>query len=181
MKQIPNLLTLSRLILAPYLFYLMTRADYAAVIPWFIVIAITDSLDGYLARKLDAGSRLGAYLDPIADKLLLSGSFLVLAITGAIDTWIAVVVLGRDVLILAGAGVLYMRKALHDFPPSVFGKLSTFAQILFIGFRLGVLAGISVDPVADALQWVAAALAVVSAADYARRLAAAPNPATSQE
>jgi cardiolipin synthase len=164
--------------MAPYVFWLMARREYGALIPWFIVIAITDSLDGYLARKLHANSRLGAYLDPIADKLLLSGSFLVLALTGAIDRWIAIVVLGRDALILAGAGVLYLRKELREFPPSVWGKLSTFVQILFVCFRVGVLDGIPVGPIAISLQWAAAALAVASVADYARRVCGSQAPRT---
>ena len=62
---------------------------------WFIVIAVTDVVDGFLARRFNASSRLGAYLDPIADKVLLSGTFLVLALTGAMEGWLAVVVLGR--------------------------------------------------------------------------------------
>ena len=169
-RHIPNLLTASRLVLAPYVFSLMARREYGALIPWFIVIAVTDSVDGYLARRWSASSRAGAYLDPIADKLLLSGSFVVLALTGGIDWWIAAVVLGRDALILLGAGILYLRKALRDFPPSVWGKLSSFVQILFICFRLGVLDGIPVAPAAVALEWTVAALAVASAADYATRL-----------
>ena len=169
-RHIPNLLTASRLVLAPYVFFLMARHEYGTLIPWFIVIAITDSVDGYLARRWGASSRAGAYLDPIADKVLLSGSFLVLALTGGIDWWIAAVVLGRDALILLGAGILYLRKTAREFPPSMWGKLSSFAQILFICFRIGVLDGIPVTPVALALQWTVAALAVASAADYARRL-----------
>jgi cardiolipin synthase (CMP-forming) len=173
-RHIPNLLTVARLALAPYVFLLMTRREYGAVIPWFIVIAATDSLDGYLARRWRATSRWGAYLDPLADKLLLSGSFLVLALTGGIEWWLATVVLGRDALILLGAGILYLRKASREFPPSVWGKLSSFAQILFLGFRLGVLVGIAVSPIALALQWMVAALTVASLADYGRRMVHGP-------
>jgi cardiolipin synthase (CMP-forming) len=169
-RHIPNLLTVSRLILAPYVFFLMARREYGPLIPWFIAIAVTDSLDGYLARRWNASSPAGAYLDPLADKLLLSGSFLVLALTGGIDWWIAAVVLGRDALILLGAGILYMRKASREFPPSMWGKLSSFAQILFLCFRIGVLDGIHVAPAAVALQWTVAVFAAASAAHYARRL-----------
>jgi len=177
-RHIPNLLTLARLALAPYVFLLMSRRDYGTVIPWFIVIAVTDSLDGYLARKWHASSRWGAYLDPLADKLLLSGSFLVLALTGGIDWWLAAVVLGRDALILLGAGILYLRKLSREFPPSIWGKLSSLAQILFVGFRVGVLAGIAVSPIAFALEWIVAALAVASLADYGRRMVRAAVPRT---
>ena len=82
MKHLPNLLTAARLALTPYLFWLMVRHEYRTIIPWFIAIAVTDVVDGFLARRFEASSRLGAYLDPVADKVLLSGTFLVLALTG---------------------------------------------------------------------------------------------------
>jgi len=93
-KHLPNLLTAARLALAPYLFLLMFRHQYSTIIPLFILIGVTDVVDGFLARRYGASSRLGAYLDPIADKVLLSGTFLVLALTGALEPWLAVVVLG---------------------------------------------------------------------------------------
>ena len=170
MKHLPNLLTAARLALAPYLFLLMFRHQYRTIIPLFIVIGVTDVVDGYLARRLHAGSRLGAYLDPIADKILLSGTFLVLALTGANESWLAAVVLGRDVMILATAGVLYMTTKRRNFPPSRWGKASTFVQIVFLCFQIGYLAGIAVAPVVIALKWITVALAIVSLADYARTI-----------
>ena len=95
MKHLPNLLTAARLALAPYLFLLMFQHRYSTIIPLFIIIGITDVVDGFLARRFHASSRLGAYLDPIADKVLLSGTFLVLAITGAIARRAAVSRFGR--------------------------------------------------------------------------------------
>ena len=171
MKYLPNLLTAARLALTPYLFWLMVRHEYRTIIPWFIVIGVTDVVDGFLARRYQASSRLGAYLDPIADKVLLSGTFLVLALTGAMETWLAVVVLGRDVLILAAAGVLYLATGRRNFPPSPWGKLSTFVQILFLCFQIGYLSGIAVAPAVTALKWLTVVLVVVSLSDYARRVA----------
>ena len=171
MKHLPNLLTAARLALTPYLFWLMVRHEYRTIIPWFIVIGVTDVVDGFLARRFQASSRLGAYLDPIADKVLLSGTFLVLALTGAMETWLAVVVLGRDVLILAAAGVLYLATGRRNFPPSPWGKLSTFVQILFLCFQIGYLSGIAVAPAVTALKWLTVVLVVVSLSDYARRVA----------
>jgi len=153
------------------LFWLMVRHEYRTIIPWFIVIGVTDVVDGFLARRFQASSRLGAYLDPIADKVLLSGTFLVLALTGAMETWLAVVVLGRDVLILAAAGVLYLATGRRNFPPSPWGKLSTFVQILFLCFQIGYLSGIAVAPAVTALKWLTVVLVVVSLSDYARRVA----------
>lgn len=170
MKHLPNLLTAARLVLAPYLFLLMFRHQYRPIIPLFILIGVTDVADGFLARQLGASSRLGAYLDPLADKILLSGTFLVLALTGAIETWLAAVVLGRDVLILAAAGVLYLVTARRNFPPSPWGKFSTFVQVVFLCFQIGYLSGIAVAPAVTVLKWLTVALAAVSLADYARRM-----------
>jgi cardiolipin synthase (CMP-forming) len=169
-KHLPNLLTAARLALTPYLFFLMFRHQYRSIIPLFILVAVTDVADGFLARHFKASSRLGAYLDPLADKILLSGTFLVLALTGAIEFWLAAVVLGRDVLILATAGVLYLSSARRNFPPSVWGKFSTFVQVVYLCFQIGYLAGIPVAATATALKWLTVVLAVVSLADYSRRL-----------
>jgi cardiolipin synthase len=174
-KQIPNLLTLARLALTPYLFLLMSRHDYRGLLWPFALVGLTDVLDGYLARRWHTASRLGAILDPLADKILLSGTFLVLALTGAIEAWIAVVVLGRDVLILAGAGALSLAKPGTQFPPSPWGKLSTFAQVLYIMFAMGALSGIKVTPAVVALQWAVAALAAITLFDYARRTRVIPR------
>ncbi len=176
MKHIPNLLTVARLALTPYLFLLMWRHDYHGLMWPFALVAITDVLDGFLARRFGSTSPWGAYLDPIADKFLLSGTFLVLALTGAIPAWLAIVVLGRDIAILAAAGILYLAKSRRTFPPSPWGKLSTFVQVLYIMFAMGALAGIKVAPAVGALQWAVVALLIVSLADYARRTV---RPATS--
>ncbi len=167
MKHLPNLLTAARLALAPYLFLMMFRHQYRTIIPLFIIISVTDVADGYFARRFDAASRLGAYLDPIADKILLSGAFLVLALTGAIESWLAAVVLGRDVMILATAGVLYLTTKRRNFPPSRWGKASTLVQIVFLCFQIGLLAGLAVAPVVISLKWMTVALVIASLADYA--------------
>jgi cardiolipin synthase len=166
-KHLPNLLTAARLALTPYLLLLIFRRQYRSVIPLFILISLTDIADGYLARRLHASSRLGSYLDPIADKILLSGTFLVLALNGAIESWVAAVVLGRDFLILATAGVLYLTTGRRNFPPSRWGKFSTFVQILFLCFQIGLLAGISVAPAVSGLKWLTLGLTIASLADYA--------------
>jgi cardiolipin synthase len=174
-KHLPNLLTAARLALTPYLFFLMVRHQYRSIIPLFILIAVTDVADGLLARRLEAASRLGAYLDPLADKVLLSGTFLVLALTGAVEFWLAAVVLGRDALILATAGILYLSTGRRNFPPSVWGKFSTFVQVVYLCFQIGYLAGIPVAAAATALKWLTVALAIVSLADYARRITTEPR------
>ena len=147
------------------MFVLLIRREYRATLVLFAIAGLTDFLDGLAARKFGATSRLGAALDPVADKVLLSGTFLTLALTGAIETWVAAVVLGRDVLILATAGVLYFAKSRRDFPPSLWGKISTVVQIAFVLVIVGQVGG----AIVIALKWTTVALAVVSGADYLRR------------
>jgi len=87
---------------------------------------------GLLARSLDQKTRLGAYLDPIADKLLLSSSFVVLALNGQIRWWLTILVLGRDVLILTTAAVILLTAGYRALPPSIYGKLTTTLQIILV-------------------------------------------------
>lgn len=152
------------MVLAPFVFALLIQREYRTVLVLFAIAGLTDFLDGLAARKFGSTSRLGAALDPIADKVLLSGTFLTLALTGAIETWVAAVVLGRDVLILAAAAVLYLAKSRRSFPPSTWGKISTVVQIAFVLVIVGQVGG----AVFIALKWATVALAVVSGADYAR-------------
>jgi cardiolipin synthase len=174
-KLVPNLLTAARILAAPYLFWLTWQRAYTPVIVLFIAIGLTDVADGVVARRFHASSRVGAYLDPIADKLLLSGMFVTLFLARLIDPWLALFVLGRDVLIVLAAAGFYLAKARRDFPPSVWGKISTFAQILFVCFRIGELDGVHVHLAVIGLEWAVGALVLVSTADYARRVSL-PNP-----
>ena len=166
MKQIPNLLTAARLLAAPYILYLLWTGEYRTALVWFSIASFTDVLDGFLARRFQAGSRLGALLDPIADKVLLSGSFLMLGLKGVIPLWLMALVLGRDLLILGFAMVALTRKLCRDFPPSVWGKASTAAQIAYMLFAVGHEAAISPLIVATILGWIAATLTLWSGIDY---------------
>jgi cardiolipin synthase len=97
-----------------------------------ILAGLTDGLDGLLARSLNQKSALGAYLDPIADKLLLSSSFVVLALNQRIGWWLAALVLGRDVILLTAASVILVAGGYRPFPPSIYGKATTALQILLV-------------------------------------------------
>lgn len=167
MRHIPNLLSAARLVLAPYLFVLLWRRQYALALAFSVVAGLTDGLDGLLARRFQVSSRLGAYLDPIADKVLLSGAFLTLALDGAIERWLAVVVLGRDVMILLFAVGAFLMTSIRNFPPSIWGKASTAAQIAFIGVLLAHFAGFTGVFLVVAMKWLTAALACWSGGHYA--------------
>jgi cardiolipin synthase len=169
LKQIPNLLSLARVVLAPYLFYLLWQGEYRIALAVILICGVTDGLDGLAARRFNANSRVGAYLDPIADKILLSGAFITLALRGTIETWLAVVVLGRDVFILAMVAAGFLLTSIRSFPPTFSGKASTTAQIIFILLLIMHLAG-WIGPFLVVLEkWITVGWAVLSGVEYAVR------------
>jgi cardiolipin synthase len=125
----PNILTLLRICLAPFLVAAILEDRYALSFVLFVAAGITDALDGTLARILRQRTMLGHYLDPVADKLLLSTLFLVLTHKGLIPARVTVLVFGRDVGILVVAAILYAAVGRREFRPSIFGKADTLVQI----------------------------------------------------
>jgi cardiolipin synthase len=125
----PNLLTLVRICLAPFLVAAILEGRFALSFYLFLAAGLTDALDGTLARLLKQRTMLGQYLDPVADKLLLSTLFLVLMHEGLIPARVTVMVFGRDVGILVVAALLYAATGRRDFRPSIFGKANTLAQL----------------------------------------------------
>ena len=123
------MLTLLRICLAPFLVAAILGGRFELGFILFIVAGLTDALDGALARWLKQRSMLGQYLDPVADKLLLSTIFLVLMHEKLIPTTVTVLVFGRDVGILLVAAILYMAVGRREFKPSIFGKANTIAQV----------------------------------------------------
>jgi cardiolipin synthase len=125
----PNLLTLLRICLAPFLVAAILEDRYALSLGLFVAAGLTDALDGLLARLLKQRTMVGQYLDPVADKLLLSTLFLVLTHMALIPMRVTVLVFGRDVGILVVAAILYAAAGRRDFSPSIFGKANTLAQV----------------------------------------------------
>jgi len=125
----PNLLTLLRICLAPFLVAAILEGRFALGFALFIVAGLTDALDGTLARLLKQRTVLGAYLDPVADKLLLSTLFLVLMHMSLIPVTVTVLVFGRDVGILVVAAILYAATGRREFSPSLLGKANTLVQV----------------------------------------------------
>jgi cardiolipin synthase (CMP-forming) len=168
---LPNLFTLVRLLLAPVIVGAIWNRHAFAALAIFAVAAATDVIDGYLARHFGASTASGAFLDPIADKLLLTGVYLALALAGSVPWWLVAVILGRDLLILAASAVALAATKLRAFPPSRWGKASTFFQIVtavaFLGrdaFGWPLLAVFS-----EALIWPTLALTLWSGVDYGWR------------
>jgi len=135
----PNQLTLLRMIFLPFIVINLVKHDFKWALALFILAGLSDGLDGLLARTLHQQTVLGQYLDPIADKLLMSTMFLVLSIEHQIPWKYTVLVFSRDVSILLVGGVLFMIAGLRDFRPSIFGKANTFAQVGAIFFVLLLL------------------------------------------
>jgi cardiolipin synthase len=130
----PNQLTLARLAFLPFIIIKIVEGKYGWALILFMLAGLSDGLDGLLARRLKQQTLLGQYLDPIADKLLLSTVFLVLSIVHKIPWKFTVMVFSRDICILAVSAVLYTIAGLRDFRPSIFGKANTFAQLAAVVF-----------------------------------------------
>jgi len=176
----PNLLTLARICLAPFLVAAILEDRFALSFGLFLVAGLTDALDGTLARVLKQHTILGSYLDPVADKLLLSTLFLVLMHKGLIPARVTVIVFGRDVGILVVAAILYAAVGRRDFAPSIFGKANTFAQVAAVAAVLlqQLTAAYWVTVVRLAMLDATMVLTVVSGLHYAwiaSRRVAFPN------
>jgi cardiolipin synthase len=170
LRSAPNLLTLLRMCLAPFLVAAILEEHYALSFGLFLAAGITDALDGTLARLLKQRSTFGAYLDPVADKLLLSTLFLVLLHEGLMPVTVTVLVFGRDVGILLVSALLYAAVGRREFHPSIWGKANTLAQI-------AAVSAVLLEKVTPDWYWVEAfrtvaldatmALTVISGLHYA--------------
>jgi len=136
-RHLPNLLTLLRLISVPVTLWLMVENRMAPAFWLFAAAGVTDAVDGAVARLFDAHSALGAILDPLADKVLLVSTYIALGLAGFLPLWLVVLVVLRDVLIVAYALVYTLAGTPHG-SPSLISKINTLAQIMLAGV---VLAG----------------------------------------
>ena len=132
----PNQLTLLRMMFLPFIVIKLVEGHYYGALILFVLAGFSDGLDGLLARTLRQQTLLGQYLDPIADKLLLSTIFLVLSILHKIPWKFTVLVFSRDISIVCASAVLYAIAGMRDFRPSIFGKANTFAQVAAVFFVL---------------------------------------------
>ena len=132
----PNTITLLRLVFVPFIVINVLDGNMAIAVILFVLAGASDALDGLLARALHQKSLIGQYLDPIADKLLLSSLFLVLSFTAYIPWRYTVLVFSRDLCILVVSAVLYATSTFRDFKPSIFGKINTVFQVAAVFFVL---------------------------------------------
>ena len=141
MLTLPNFLTLLRIVAIPVFLVLLARHAYAAAFMLFLAAGVTDTVDGALARLTDSRTELGAVLDPMADKMLLVSSFLVLGYAGAIAPWLVVLIVSRDAIVVLGYFLIYfVHQEAMKVDPSRLGKVNTFFELFTVGFALMTLA-----------------------------------------
>lgn len=135
---LPNLITLFRILLTPVFINLLIYGYHGWALTVFLVASLTDSLDGLIARIANQRTRLGAYLDPMADKLLLTASFVTLAVLHVIPTWSVVIVVSRDLILILGALALYLTQSLQEISPTFLGKSTTTVQLIYVIMVLAI-------------------------------------------
>jgi cardiolipin synthase (CMP-forming) len=166
---LPNLITLGRVILVPLVFWLVVTGQTQAAFFAFLVAGISDAVDGYLAKSFGWKTELGSYLDPLADKLLVVSIFLALGVDGALPVWLVVTVVSRDILIVIAIMLSWLLGNPMRIRPLAISKANTAAQIVLVatvladeGFGLGLSMARLV------MIWVTGALTVASLAAYLR-------------
>ena len=166
---VPNLLTLTRLFIIPFLVITILDGRFDVAFALFVAAGVSDGFDGLMARLLSQRTRLGQYLDPIADKLLLSTLFIVLTHVALVPRYVTVLVFSRDLGILLISTLLFATGTLRDFRPSLLGKLNTLVQIVgLVSVMLSKLWPWTwLNATSDVLLKLIAVLAPVSAAQYA--------------
>ncbi len=178
---LPNLITLTRLLSVPLMIWLIVSEQYGVAFWVFIAAGASDALDGYIAKRFDCRTRLGALLDPTADKALLSSVYVALGIAEKVPNWLVILVVFRDVMIIGGFILIQTLAAPRKFDPLYISKINTLAQITLVAYvlaRLGL--GFPDGEVTPILVWITALTTVLSGLSYlvrwARILSGAEQP-----
>ncbi|MFI4986640.1 MAG: CDP-alcohol phosphatidyltransferase family protein [Alphaproteobacteria bacterium] len=176
MANLPNLITLARLLASPLAVYLILNEAWAWAFWIFVTAGLSDALDGFLAKRFNARTLVGGFLDPLADKALLVSVFVVLGYLHQLPNWLVILVVFRDLLIVGGAILVHTLTGKLSMRPLMISKLNTAAQFVLLAYVLGQL-GLGVDDVAlvEALIYLVAVTTGLSGAAYvvtwARRVA----------
>lgn len=163
---LPNCITLIRVLLVPLFAIFVLERDYELAFFIFLAAGVSDGLDGFLARVLDQKTKFGAVLDPIADKALLMTAFVMLAVVGLIPSWLTVLVVSRDVIIMVGITILMFSQHDVTIRPSYLSKATTLLQLATIALTLGHQHLPLLRPLGQPLLVVTAGLTLLSGAHY---------------
>lgn len=173
-RTVPNLLTLLRLILIPFFVWASVRGDFTTAFVIFVSGGITDVVDGYIARRFNQRSKIGAFLDPAADKMMMVSAYVVYTLPWvahrALPEWLTFTVFLRDVLIVLFAYLLYTRVHITRFPPSVPGKISTLLQVITLAATIAANTpfGSIFLPLVEPLYRITLVATLYSGFDYIR-------------
>ncbi len=173
---LPNFITLLRLAALPFFLVAIADGKFGIALAIFVAAGLSDGIDGFLARRFDMKSALGAYLDPIADKLMLMSSYLFLAIPSypapvKMPVWLSVMVISRDFLLMLVALLMILATSRKRFPPSWVGKVTTVTQIITVLFVLCANIWDWPRPIVLIAFGAAATTTVVSGFDYVYQVA----------
>lgn len=134
---LPNLITIGRLFLVPLVIVMIVNERWQAAFIVFVAAGISDAIDGFIAKRFDMTSELGAYLDPVADKALIVSIYITLAMVGAIPTWLVILVVSRDLMIVSAVLLSWLMAKPVAIAPFAVSKLNTAAQLGFAALVLG--------------------------------------------
>jgi len=156
-----------RLIIVPLVIMMIVQGSWDIAFLLFVIAGVSDAVDGFLARRYNMGSELGAYLDPLADKALLVSMYLTLSIVGIIPAWVAILVISRDILIVSAVILSWLLENPVEIRPFLVSKLNTFAQIAFAAALLAAKAfDVTLGMWFLISMWTIAALTLASAGAY---------------
>jgi cardiolipin synthase len=166
---IPNLITLGRVILVPVVFWLLVSGQTQLAFFAFVLAGVSDAVDGFIAKRFGLSTELGAYLDPLADKLLIVSIFVALGVLDALPSWLVIAVVSRDILIVLGVMLAWLLEQPIRISPLIVSKANTVAQIVLAatvladdGFGLGL------ETLRIVLVWITGVLTIASLAAYLR-------------
>lgn len=170
MITLPNLITLARLFAVPLAVWLIIQGEMALAFWLFVAAGVSDAVDGFIAKRFGARSHVGAVLDPVADKALLVSVYVSLGATGFLPSWLVILVVFRDILIVGGVLTLYVLGQEPAIRPLFVSKANTALQIVLAAAVL-LHAGYGVPSVGvvEALLWIVAATTFASGAAYVAR------------
>ena len=166
---LPNYITLFRIILIPFFINLMIYGYYGAALAVFVVACVTDALDGMIARLTKSKTELGAFLDPMADKLLIVSAFVTLVLLQMLPVWLVIIVVSRDVILVLGSVAIYFIGRDFKARPSIIGKATTVLQLVVVTLALALNNSGTTGGLIPLLHWTTAAFTIASGVQYVAR------------